>query len=320
MKIAILDDYQAIVSQLECYSLLQEFRVKIFTEPFASELALIKALQDFEIIVLIRERSKITRNMINQLPKLRFISQTGRLGNHIDLEACETRGIVVRGGNGNPHAPAELTWALVLAAQKRLHLYLDSLSRGQWQSSEPLQGKLQSMGRSLRGKTLGIVGLGKIGSLVAQFATAFGMKVVVFGREQSLKAAQERGYQIVHELCDLFSSSEVVSVHLRACKETVGFIKTKHFEKMSQNSVFINTSRDSVVERGAIQNALNQNFGPAVFALDVHEVEPILSPVCHPRLLLTPHLGYTERETFEMYFSDAFNHILVHSRASHDSE
>jgi D-3-phosphoglycerate dehydrogenase len=310
LKIAILDDYQNVVSQLKSFDLLKNFQVEVFTEKFLSAEQMIKALADFEALVLIRERSHLDAVVLSGLPKLKMISQTGRPGEHIDLEFCKEKGIEVLSGQGNPHAPAELTWALVMSAQRRLPHYVNSLHQGCWQSGEGLSGNPRMLGRSLKDKTLGIFGLGKIGTLVAEFGRVFRMNVLVYGRESSNQKATNFGYEVAKSKEEFFSRSDVLSLHLRSQSETKGIVTFNDLLLMKPDSIFVNTSRANLIETNAIEKCLKSGQGPHIFALDVFEQEPLTEPIQSERLLLTPHLGFVELETFETYFDQAFRNLV----------
>lgn len=310
MKIAVLDDYQDVVSRLECFSLLSKHSVTVFRRKMSTTAQLIDELADFDAIVLFRERTHLTADCIAQLPKLKIISQTGRPGEHIDSGYCKSKNIAVLSGQGNPDAPAELTWALIMSAQRRLPQYMRSVQRGQWQSGNGLTNNPLMLGRSLRGKTLGVFGLGKIGTLVAGFGRAFQMRVLAYGQENSRKKAAELGYDFASSKSELFRTSDVLSVHLRCSGETRGIIGLTELESMKADSVFVNTSRAELVQAGAIETCLTNTTGPNLFALDVFAAEPVHKVQENDRLILTPHIGFVELETLEMYFSRAFKNIL----------
>lgn len=218
MNIVILDDYQDAVRKLECASKLEDYPAKVYTNTIKGIGQLSVRLKDAEILVLIRERTHITRALIEKLPRLRMISQTGKVGSHIDLAACSEHGIVVCEGVGSPVAPAELTWALIMAAMRRIPQYITHLKHGVWQQSGLKSASMPpnfGVGSVLRGKTLGIWGYGKIGQLIAGYGKAFGMHIMVWGSEASLQRAQGDGLQVAASKADFFANSDVLSLHLR---------------------------------------------------------------------------------------------------------
>jgi D-3-phosphoglycerate dehydrogenase len=302
MKIAILDDYQDAVRSLECFSLLDGHDVTVFTEPFGSA----DALAEFDALVLIRERTVVTAELLAQLPRLRQISQTGRVGRNIDVQACTALGIAVAEGVGSPIAPAELTWAVILAAARRVPQYAERLKRGEWQQSGA------GLGHALHGRTLGIYGYGKIGSRVAGYGRAFGMSVLAWGRAQSRAAAKSAGDAFAESAADLFARSDVLTLHLRLDEETAGLVGADDLARMKPSALFVNTARAELVEPGALLRALERGR-PGAAAVDVFETEPLRD---HPLLALdnvlaTPHLGYVERDSYELYFRAAFENVLA---------
>ncbi|WP_416050020.1 D-2-hydroxyacid dehydrogenase family protein [Cupriavidus basilensis] len=324
MKIAVLDDYQDAVRKLSCFSLLDGHDVKVFNNTVKGVGQLAARLSDVEAVVLIRERSRITRQLLEKLPKLKIISQTGRVGGHVDVEACTERGVAVLEGAGSPVAPAELTWALIMAAQRRIPQYVASLKHGAWQQSGLKSTTMPpnfGLGQVLRGQTLGIWGYGKIGKLLAGYGRAFGMNVLVWGRENSQKAAREDGLAVAGSQEQLFTDSDVLSLHLRLSDETRGLVKLADFSRMKPTALFVNTSRAELVEENALLAALNRGR-PGMAAVDVFESEPILQGHALLRMencICTPHLGYVERESYEMYFRIAFQNILDVLSGKHDS-
>ncbi|KND57845.1 D-3-phosphoglycerate dehydrogenase [Candidatus Burkholderia verschuerenii] len=317
MKIAILDDYQDAVRKLDCFHLLDDHEVKIFNNTVRGLGQLASRLSEVDALVLIRERTRISSQLLDKLPKLRMISQTGRAGGgHIDIDACTERGIAVLEGTGSPYAPAELTWALIMAAQRRIPQYVANLKQGAWQQSGLKTSALPpnfGLGQVLRGQTLGIWGYGKIGQLVAVYSKAFGMNVFVYGREHSQQAAREDGFTIAESREALFEQSDVLTVHLRLSEETRAIVKQDDLMRMKPTALFVNTSRMELMEDNALLNALHHNR-PGMVAIDVYESEPILQGYGLLRMenvICTPHIGYVERESYELYFSAAFNNILA---------
>jgi D-3-phosphoglycerate dehydrogenase len=310
MKIAILDDYQDAVRSLECFSLLDGHDVTVFNEPFRTA----DALAEFDALVLIRERTVVTAELLAQLPRLRQISQTGRVGRNIDVQACTARGIAITEGVGSPIAPAELTWALILAAARRVPQYAERLKRGDWQQSGT------GLGYALHGRTLGIYGYGKIGSRVAGYGRAFGMSVLAWGRAQSRAAAKSAGDAFAGSAADLFARADVLTLHLRLDEETAGIVGADDLAHMKPSALFVNTARAELVELGALLRALERGR-PGAAAVDVFETEPLRN---HPLLALdnvvaTPHLGYVERDSYELYFRAAFENVLVFAAGDYDN-
>ena len=303
MKIAILDDYQDCVRSLACFARLAGHEVIVLNQTFSDPAELAARLPGVEALVLIRERTRITRALLERLPALRAISQTGRAGPHIDTAACTAHGVVVLSGSGSPAAPAELTWALVLAASRVVAQEAAALRAGRWQTT---------LGRTVRGRTLGILGYGNIGRLVAGFGKAFGMQVVTYGREATRVRAQADGVPVLASQRDLFAASDVLSVHLRLVPETRGIVGPGDLDAMRPDSLFVNTSRAELVVPGALLAALRAGR-PGQAAVDVFESEPggDAELIAHPHVLATPHLGYVERDSYELYFGTAFDNLLA---------
>ena len=303
MHVVIPDDYQDAVRHLACFAKLSGHRVTIYNDTVKETPALVRRFADADALVLIRERTTIEEGLLAQLPRLKLISQTGRGTAHIDVAACERRGVVVSVGAGSPHAPAELTWALVLAAMRRVPLEAARLRAGVWQTT---------IGTALRKRTLGIWGYGKIGTLVAGYGKAFAMNVLVWGRSGSLERAARDGHAIAANARDLFERSDVLSLHLRLTAETRGIVTAEHLALMKPDALVVNTSRAELIAPGALVAALRAGR-PGFAAVDVYEEEPILG-AAHPLLAMdnvvaTPHLGYVERDSYEMYFGEAFDNV-----------
>ena len=317
MKISILDDYQDAVRKLDCFGLLADHEVKVFNNTVKGAGQLGVRLSDSECLVLIRERTRITRDLLGKLPKLKLITQTGRAGSHIDLEACTERGVTVVDGTGAPTAAAELTWALLMASMRRLPQYISNLKHGVWQqsglksASDPLN---HGVGDLLAGKTLGIWGFGKIGRLVAGYGTAFGMNILVWGRDGSRSAAREQLYDVAADRREFFSKSDIVTLHLRLNDETRGMVTLEDLQAMKPTSLLINTSRAELIAPGALIKALN-NSRPGLAAVDVFETEPPLAgqPLLRmENVVCTPHIGFVEKTSYEAMFSGAFRNILAY--------
>jgi len=264
MNIAVLDDYQGAVETLDCFSKLAGHDVTVYRDSLTDVTALAARLQGVEAVVLIRERTRVTRELLERLPALRLIAQTGRGIPHVDLEACTERGVLVTTGDGSPVAPAELTWALVLAAARHIAAEVAATRDGRWQTT---------LGWELAGKTLGIYGYGAIGALVASYGKAFGMRVVVTGRAGSLHRAQEAGFETINR-ATLFRDADVVSLHLKLTDETRGIVTADDLAAMKPTALLVNTARAGLVVHGALADALGRGR-PGFAAVDVFDEEPV---------------------------------------------
>ncbi len=315
MNIIILDDYQDAVRKLKCAARLEHLNAKVFTNTVKGIGQLSVRLRDAEVLVLIRERTHFPRQLLEKLPKLKLIVQTGRVGPHIDVDTCTRLGIAVAEGSGSPVAPAELTWALIMAAMRRLPQYIGNLKHGAWQQSGLKSASMPSnfgIGMVLKGKTLGIWGYGRIGELVAGYGRAFGMNVMVWGSEESRERARNDGHAVAESREALFDTSDVLSLHLRLADTTRALVTLEDLTRMKPTALLVNTSRAELIEEGALVSALNRGH-PGMAAVDVFETEPILQG--HPLLRLenavcTPHIGYVEQDSYEMYFGAAFDHVV----------
>ena len=315
MNIVILDDYQDAVRKLRCAAKLDAYAAKVYTNTVKGIGQLSVRLKDADVIVLIRERTQITRQLIEKLPRLKLISQTGRAGSHIDIHACSEYGVAVAEGTGSPQAPAELTWALIMAAMRRLPHYISNLKHGAWQQSGLKSAAMPAnfgLGSVLKGKTLGIWGYGRIGQIVARYGQAFGMQVLVWGRESSRERARSDGFHIAASREALFEQSDVLSLHLRLTEETRGLVRLEDLQRMKPTSLFVNTSRAELVEADALLAGLNRGR-PGMAAVDVFESEPPLQGHALLRLencICTPHIGYVEQDSYELYFNQAFDNVV----------
>lgn len=315
MNIVILDDYQDAVRKLDCAARLDPFPAKVFTNTVKGIGQLAVRLKDADVIVLIRERTHITRALLDKLPRLKLVAQTGRVGSHIDVAACTERGIAVAEGVGSPVAPAELTWALIMAAMRRLPQYIGNLKHGAWQQSGLKSAAMPpnfALGSVLRGKTLGIWGYGQIGQLVAAYGKAFGMHVMIWGSEASRSAAAGDGYVPAATREAFFEQADVLSLHLRLAEGTQGIVTLEDLSRMKPTSLFVNTSRAELIQPDALISALNRGR-PGLAAVDVFESEPILQGHALLRIescICTPHIGYVEQESYERYFSAAFDNVV----------
>jgi len=315
MNIIILDDYQDAVRKLRCAALLEPYNAKVFTNTVKGIGQLSVRLRDADVLVLIRERTQFPRALLEKLPRLKLIAQTGRVGAHIDLAACTRLGIAVAEGVGSPVAPAELTWALIMAAMRRLPQYVGNLKHGAWQQSGLKSASMPpnfGIGMVLEGKTLGVWGYGKIGRRVAGYGRAFGMRVQVWGREASRERAAADGFEPAASAEALFETSDVLTLHLRLVDETRGVVTLDALSRMKPTALLVNTSRAELIEDNALVAALNRGR-PGMAAVDVYESEPILQG--HPLLRLenavcTPHIGYVEQDSYELYFGAAFENVV----------
>ncbi len=311
MKIAILDDYQDAVRGLDCFQLLDGHEVKVFSNTARGLGQLAIRLAPFDALVLIRERSSFNRALLSKLPNLKLISQTGKVSGHIDVPAATELGIAIAEGIGSPTAPAELTWALIMAAQRKIVPYAQHLQEGLWQTSS-IEPARNTLGTVLKGRTLAIWGYGKIGQLIAGYGRAFGMTILVWGSETSRAAAVAAGDTAAVSREAFFEQADVLSLHLRLSDKTRGLVTAEDLARMKPTSLFVNTSRAELVAEGALEAALPQGR-PGAAALDVFTDEPLppgSSLLLLPNVLATPHLGYVERDSYELYFRYALQNIV----------
>ena len=299
MQIAILDDYQRATPALDCFSRLAAHHVEIFSAPLGD----VAQLGDFDALVLIRQRTRITASVLEHLPRLKLIVQTASIGPHVDVAACRARGVTVCDGTGGPVSTAELTWGLILASARNVIAESERLRTGLWQGS---------VGFALAGRQLGLLGFGRIAQRVARYAAAFEMRLCVWGRESTLARARAAGLQTLATLSEIFAESDVLSVHLRLTEETRGLIRDEHLAAMRPDAMFVNTSRAELVAPGALERALRAGR-PGRAALDVFENEPLLGVVdpvlALPGVTATPHIGFVEKDSYEHYFGEAFDAI-----------
>jgi D-3-phosphoglycerate dehydrogenase len=311
MNIAILDDTFDTVRTLPSFAKLAGQAVTVWNEHTKDTGLLAERLRDTEVLVLVRERTPVRAELLERLPRLRMISQLS-VYPHIDIDACTRRGVLVSSNlqPGAPkfttlHATAELTWALAMAAMRRLPQQMASLRAGRWQ---------EGIGLNLRGRTLGVFGFGRIGRVVAGYGRAFGMRVVVWGSDASRKRAAADGYDTAASQAEFFSMSDIVSLHLRLNEGTRGIVTAADLTRMKPQALLVNTSRAPLIEAGALEAALRAGR-PGMAAVDVYEEEPVTNPN-HPLLQLdnvvcTPHIGYVERDSLEDQFSEIFEQILA---------
>ena len=306
MNIAILDDYHDTVRTLGCFGMLEGHAVTIWNDHVQDVDRLAERLADTEVLVLIRERTQIRRPLVERLQRLRLISQRS-VWPHIDIEACSERGVLVCSNMhaGTPSfATAELTWALVLAAMRQIPQQMASLRAGNWQCG---------VGRTVRGKTLGIYGWGRIGGAVAEYARAFGMNVLVWAREASRQRARKDGWDAAASKEEFFERCDIVSLHMRLLDATRGIVTEADLRRMKPDALIVNTSRAGLIAPGALVSALRSGR-PGMAAVDVYEQEPVRDRD-HPLLTMdnvvaTPHIGYVTRDEMEIAFRDIFQQVL----------
>lgn len=304
MKIAIIDDYQDAFRSLDCAKQLAGHELMVFTDTEKDPAKLAARLQDAEIVVLTQQRSKMPRAVIEKLPKLKLLSQTGRNVYHIDIAACTEKGVLVSaGGGGNPSPTAELAWGLILAALRRIPQEVQRMKNGQWQGS---------VGTGLAGKTLGIYAYGRIGSLVANVGKAFGMRVWCWGREGSTAKAKAAGFEVAPSREAFFAESDVISIHLPLNDGTRGIVTLEDLGRMKKSALIVNTSRAPIIAKDALVAALKAGR-PGRAAIDVYEEEPVIGGnhplVAMDNVVCTPHLGYVEEKTYESYYGTAVEQI-----------
>jgi D-3-phosphoglycerate dehydrogenase len=309
VKISILDDYFDTLRSLACFSKLKRHDVTIFNDHVQDVDALAERLRETEVLVLIRERTQIRAPLLERLPKLKLISQRS-VYPHIDIDACTRLGIMVSSSQhaGTPsYAAAELTWGLVLAAMRQIPQQMAALKAGNWQIG---------VGYTLRDKTLGIYGYGRIGSVVAGYGNAFGMKVMVWAREPALAKARADGYAVAASKEEFFETCDVLSLHMRLVEATRGIVTSHDLARMKPTALLVNTSRAPLIAPGALVDALRAGR-PGLAAVDVYEKEP-LRDIRDPLLTMdnvvcTPHIGYVSRDEYEIQFTDIFDQIVAYA-------
>ncbi len=309
MKISILDDYHDTLRTLACFGKLAGHDVTIWNDHVQDVDALAARLRDTEVLVLIRERTQIRAPLLERLPNLKLISQRS-VYPHIDIDACTRLGVIVSSSlhlDTPSFATAELTWGLVLAAMRQIPQQMSSLKAGTWQIG---------VGTTLRDKTLGIYGYGRIGSVLAGYGRAFGMKVLVWAREASLAKARADGYPVARSKESFFEECDVISLHMRLVAATRGIVRAEDLARMKPTALLVNTSRAPLIEPGALVAALRAGR-PGMAAIDVFEEEPVLERG-HPLLgmdnvVCTPHIGYVSRDEYEVQFTDIFDQIIAYA-------
>lgn len=303
MHIVIPDDYQNVIRSLDCFHLLAGHAVTIFHDACTDIGILAQRFRDADCLVLTRERTRVDEGLLRLLPQLKLISQTGKISQHLDLAACTAHGVAVAEGRGSPVAPAELAWSLMLNARRQLPQAIEAMKSGRWQVN---------IGQALKGQVIGIWGYGKIGQRVANYARAFEMQVLVWGSESSRARAVADGFQAAGDRTAFFETADVLSLHLRLTDSTRHIVRLVDLASMKPDALLVNISRAELIEPGALLYALQQGR-PGFAAVDVYEQEPLTDPsdplLQLPNVLCTPHLGYVERDTYELYFSQAFENI-----------
>ena len=309
MKVHILDDWFDTLRGLSCFNLLAGHDVTVWTDHQPDEAILADRLQDADCVVLFRERTKVTPGLLERLPNLRLISQRGAYP-HVDVAACTDQGVLLcsnKGADGANHAAAELTFALILAAMRQLPQQMTSVKAGNWQ---------MGVGRSLRGRRLGLYGYGRIGRVVADYARAFGMEVVWWSSEAGRAQAKADGETVPESRAAFFGTCDVVSLHLRLTSETRGSVTADDLGAMPPRSVLVNTSRAGLIAEGALLQALNAGHLGAA-AVDVFDFEPLTDPsdplLSHPKMIATPHIGFVTEDEFDKQFADIFEQVNAYA-------
>ena len=310
MNISILDDYHDTLRSLPCFSVLAGHDVTIWNDHVQDVDTLAHRLRHTEALVLIRERTRIDAPLLERLPQLRLISQRS-VYPHIDIAACTRLGVIVSSSqhaDTPSYAAAELTFALILAAMRRIPQQMNALRAGEWQTG---------VGNTIRGRTVGIYGYGRIGSVVAGYGKAFGLDVQVWARDASRARARDDGYSVASSKAAFFETSDIVSLHMRLVDATRGVVAFDDLARMKPTALLVNTSRAQLIAAGALVAAL-RNGRPGMAAVDVYEEEPLRDPA-HPLLRMenvvcTPHIGYVTREEYEIQFRDIFDQIVAYAR------
>lgn len=311
LRVAIINDYQDVVRTLDCFSRLEGHEITIWTDIVDDIELLANRLSNADVLVLMRERTRIDEDLLSRLPNLKLISQNGHIP-HIDLAACDRHGVVVSSAltTRPSYSTVEFTWGLILAAMRNIPFESASLRQGHWQTT---------IGLGLRGRVLGIYGFGRLGSMVARIGKAFGMDVLVWGREGSLARARSEGFDTAADKDSLFRLSDVLSLHLRLNAETTGVIGPDDLALMKPIALLVNTSRAELIAPGALVAALERGR-PGKAAVDVFEREPLTNPddalLRLPNALCTPHLGYVERDNYEFAYGNAFDQIMAFAEGS----
>lgn len=304
MKITILDDYQNVIKDLKSFEILKGQDVQVLHQTEKNPQLLAEKLKDTNILVLTRERTEITEELLSLLPNLKLISQTGKISNHLNLSICTKHKVAVAEGSGSPIAPAELTWALLMNTVRQIPQAIEGMKNGKWQIN---------IGSTIHGKTIGIWGYGKIGQRIAQYGKVFGAKILIWGSEESRVQAVNDGFEKADSKEMFFQTADIISLHLRLNENTFGIVKESDLMLMKENSTLINAARSELIEKGALLKCLKKGK-PALIGLDVYDEEPIYNKdfefLSLPNVVCTPHLGYVEKNGYELYFSKAFENAL----------
>jgi D-3-phosphoglycerate dehydrogenase len=304
MRITILDDYQNIIKELKCFTTLKNQEVQIINSTEKNIKTLAQKLLDTDVLVLTRERTEISEALLSLLPNLKLISQTGKISNHLNLADCTKYKVAVAEGIGSPIAPAELTWALIMNTVRQIPQAIEGMKNGKWQIN---------IGSTIHGKTLGIWGYGKIGQMIAQYAKVFGANVLIWGSEESREKAIADGHKKAETKEIFFKTADIITIHLRLNEKTFGIVRERDLSSMKENSVFINTARAELIEKGKLLKCLTMGR-PTFAGLDVYEDEPIYDKnfklLKLSNVVCTPHLGYVERNGYELYFGKAFENVI----------
>jgi len=308
MKVAILDDYQDVFRTLKCYPRLKGHEVAVYHDSVKEPAKLAERLNGADAVVFLQQRTPFPRAAAERVTTLKLISQTGRNVNHIDVEACTAKGILVCGsGGGQANHTAELTWGLIFSVLRHIPEEVQRLKAGRWQTT---------IGTTVAGKTLGVYAYGRIGSLVARAGRAFEMKVICWGREGSTAKARADGFEVAPSREAFFESADIVSLHIPLNKETRGIVRYSDLARMKPTALIVNTSRGPIIEAESLLKALKEGR-PGFGAFDVYDDEPVLNGN-HPLLKMdnvvcTPHLGYVDRDTYEKYYGAAVDSILAYA-------
>ena len=303
MKIAVLDDFQDCVKSLACFAKIQKHDVLVLNRHVSDPVELSGLLKGVQALVLIRERTYVGEALLSRLPDLKVIAQTGKIGRHLDMAACQARGIAVFESEGTAVATAEFTLLMILASLRNLVSEVTNMNAGIWQ---------RTLGRQLHGRTLGILGLGRIGEQVAQSGQTLGARILVWGREGSQQKARERGWAVASSREAFFAQSDVLCILVRLSPQTQGLVTAHDLALMKPDAILINTARAELIEPDALVTALRLGR-PGFAAVDVYEQEPVMAnrhPLQDlPNCLCSPHLGFVERDNYENYLGQAFDHI-----------
>lgn len=303
IQVLIPDDYQLATTSLNFLQSNDKYSC-VSVGDLSKTPHIENQLATAQALILIRERTVIDDAFLRRTPNLKLISQTGKLARNVDIDACTRAGVAIVEGIGSPVAPAELTWLLIMASRRKLISSVDAMKKGLWQTE---------MGSAVNNQLIGILGYGKIGKKIANYAQAFGMRVQIWGSERAQEEARAVGLHVPENREQFFSTSDIITVHQRLVAQTQGNITLSDFSKMKGDALFVNTSRAELVSDGALYEALRQGR-PGYAALDVYEQEPVYdtdNPFLHmPNVLCTPHLGYVEKAGYELYFKAAFENVV----------